>query len=82
MSSSKHPDVRGVVLSAAEATFYDAKFDAENTYAVADRTTQAKENSASIVKHRAIVTAANVSGASYLGGPSRDALHGLTGQFV
>src|SRR4029077_19518786 len=50
--------------------------------AVADRSTQAKENSASITKHRAIVAAANVAGLGYLGGPSRDALRNLTGQFV
>lgn len=82
MASSKHPAMNGVVLTAAEATHYDAAWAAELAYSVADRSTQAKETTASITKHRAIVTAANASGLGYLGGPSRVALHELTGVFV
>jgi hypothetical protein len=29
MASSKHPDLKGVVLSSAEPVFYDAKYTAE-----------------------------------------------------
>lgn len=82
MANSKHPAMKGVVLSAAEATFYDAQADVEAAWQVAAKTTQAQALAADLVKYRAIVTAANASGQGNLGGPARVALHDLTGGYT
>jgi len=77
MANSKHPDMKGIVLSNAEATFYDAKFDAEAARQAAPKATQAQARAADIAYHRAVVQAAGTQG--HLGGPSRAALRDLTG---
>jgi hypothetical protein len=79
MATSKHPQMRGTVLSAAEATFYDAVYDAEAAWAAASKSTQALATTADLTKYRAIVAAANTSGLGHLGGPARTALRELTG---
>lgn len=82
MACSKHPAVKGVVLSSAEATYYDAVYDAEAAWQVADKSTQALAKTADITKHRTIVQAAATAGTGNLGGPSRQALHDLTGGYI
>jgi inosine-uridine nucleoside N-ribohydrolase len=74
--------MKGVALSAPEVTFYDAVYDAEAAFQIADKSTQALATTADITKHRAIVTAANAAGQANLGGPSRQALHDLLRVFV
>jgi hypothetical protein len=83
MAYSKHPAMKGVVLSAAEVTFYDTQFDVETAYQVAiqNATTQAQMNTLTIAKYRNIVAAIPASSPN-VGGPARVALHELTGQYV
>lgn len=82
MASSKHPDLKGVVLSSAEPVFYDAKYTAEMIWQGANKSTQALATAADLVLHRAIAAAAvTADGTDHLGNPSRQAIHDLTGQW-
>ena len=82
MSFSQHPAVKNTNITAAEATFYDAAYAAEQAWQVADKSTPANAKTADVNKHRAIVNAANTAGLGHLGGPSRQALLHLTGAAV
>jgi hypothetical protein len=75
---------RQTLMSDAEATFYGAVDSAEQTRATAMKaaTTQAQVTAADVAYHRAVVAAATTSGQPHLGGPSRAALHELTGLYA